>query len=179
MSEIRLHPEKGVNPRLTVCRACGKDVGLVLLGAHDYVTTCPSCNKKLIGGGKCPKCHVMGVNKVRLPGGLSLPIELCDDCQKKHEEAVVAVKDGGIFWRCTDCGSEGAIRKNAPLAQEVRTKMGIEPPGLCGIEFNKNERCPVCSKDAIAAEVVEEEEKEKEDEHKLSEGDAVSKPDVQ
>lgn len=179
MSEIRLHPEKGVNPRLTVCRACGKDVGLVLLGAHDYVTTCPSCNKKLIGGGKCPKCHVMGVNKVRLPGGLSLPIELCDDCQKKHEETVAAVKDGGIFWRCTDCGSEGAIRKNAPLAQEVRTKMGIEPPGLCGIEFNKNERCPVCSKDAIAAEVVEEEEKEKEDEHKLSEGDAVSKPDVQ
>jgi len=38
MGSIRLHPEKGVNPRLGCCMRCGKDVnGLVLIGTREMV----------------------------------------------------------------------------------------------------------------------------------------------
>jgi hypothetical protein len=33
MSSIRLHPEHGVNPTVTVCFFCNKDTGVALLGA--------------------------------------------------------------------------------------------------------------------------------------------------
>ena len=100
MGSIELHSKKGVNPRVTVCRNCGKDVGIVLLGWREFITTCPSCHMALIGGGKCPKCKVSGVNRREIPDHETLPIELCDDCQKKEEAAAEVVRQGGIFWRC-------------------------------------------------------------------------------
>ena len=38
MSRIILHPEKGINPRLTVCTVCGEDAEeLILVGIPDKV----------------------------------------------------------------------------------------------------------------------------------------------
>jgi len=69
-----------------------------------------------------------------LPGGL------CDACK----EQIQIVKDGGVFFKCKDCGANGAIKKDAPLAKAVRKQMGIEAPEPCGVEFTKKD-CPVCS----------------------------------
>lgn len=59
---IRLHKEFGVNPTMPVCVICGKETGeIAMLGAaykgqapmHMIVgmSTCPSCNELLKGGG--------------------------------------------------------------------------------------------------------------------------------
>lgn len=152
---IRLHSEKGVNPRVTQCRLCNKTVGIVLLGSQNHKYTCPECktlhyglpDRGKSGQRECQECK----NRFRsdwkteeIPDNESLPIEICDECQKKEEEVCNAVKAGGIFWRCKDCRSTGAIKAKSPLAKAVRKKMGIKPPEPCGIEFSKDDYCPVC-----------------------------------
>jgi len=67
---------------------------------------------------------------------------LCDACKKLHADAERMVKDGGIYWKCDACHSQGAIPKENPVAVEVRAKLNIQPPKPCGITFPDN--CPVC-----------------------------------
>lgn len=143
---LTLHKEKGVNPRMTTCRQCGKDVGLVLLGVQDFCTTCPRCDVKLIGGGKCPHCNEYGTDRKPIGEHEKIPIEICNDCKKKNEECDEVVKSGGIYWRCVDCGSAGALKACSELAQAVREKLNILAPDPCGIEFSKECNCPVCGK---------------------------------
>ena len=143
---LTLHPTKGVNPRLAHCPQCGKENSdILLLGTRDYYTTCSICKVKLIGGGKCPKCNRHGINRRTLPAG-PLPGSICSDCEAKNKEAEEVVRAGGVFWRCSDCNSGGALR-DCDLARAVREKMNIKPPDPCGVEFDKDD-CPVCSEHA-------------------------------
>jgi len=153
---MKLHPDKGLNPRLTVCTQCGADVGLALLGEHNIKYTCPKCGCVHFGPPdhhKCGKCEEpfsrvwkkeeIGENE-KLPGGL------CDACRKQADLMKEVVAEGGIYWKCTVCGSNGAIKSSSSLCAMVREKMGIAPPAPCGIEFHGAEegRCPVCSEKA-------------------------------
>lgn len=49
---IRLHPEFGVNPSVTQCPACGKDVGVALFGYNKGKEAPRSC----IGDELCDDC---------------------------------------------------------------------------------------------------------------------------
>ena len=145
---VTLHPAKGVNPFLTTCHQCGKDVGLVLLGVKDYIDTCTNCNAPHVGGmegrgcyRKCMKCGEIGTpDRRHLEKDEKLPIEICDDCKKLNEEVKKMVAEGGIHFRCTKCGSAGGIKKDTPLSKLVREKMNI-PTGPCGVELDE---CPQC-----------------------------------
>ena len=69
---IYLHPEKGLNPRLTICEACGGETNaLIMLGINDvkfFEYKCPTCLTKYLlsdeavketvptNGLKCRKC---------------------------------------------------------------------------------------------------------------------------
>jgi hypothetical protein len=142
---VTLHPTKGVNPRLTCCEQCGGEMNdLILLGTRDYYTTCAICDVKLIGGGKCPKCQRPGINKTPLPPG-PLPSGVCASCQEKNKQCEEMVVAGGIYWKCGDCGSMGAVSGDSELSKRVRAQMGIEPPQACGVEFDKD-TCPTCIK---------------------------------
>jgi len=158
--KIYLHPEKGVNPRLTICQWCGGDAPeLVLVGNDDSVYICGNgCGAKLYGGmgrsrQKCPKCGQVGnwqfdhklEEYEKLPGGP------CDKCQKKIDEenermaeARKEVEAGGVFWKCEKCGSEGAIKRTHPICAEVRKKLNTPTPRSCGVAFTPEE-CPVCN----------------------------------
>lgn len=143
---IQLHPKKGLNPRMGVCPWCGKDNGEVMLvGIQDGVYEC--CGTTFYGkpeGGRCPKCHSV-LNRVRtLRESEKIPGGLCDECKARDEATKKAVEEGGIFWKCSKCGSWGAIKKSAPLAGAVRKEMKIAAPAPCGVEFTEME-CPVCS----------------------------------
>ena len=66
---ILLSPKHGVNPSITHCECCGKEIGIALLG-------------KLKGDAEAPKDIAMG---------------FCDDCQKVIDQEglmVIEVKDG-------------------------------------------------------------------------------------
>lgn len=144
---LPLHPEKGVNPRVTCCRNCGKDVGVVLLGAHDGIYKCSDCGQMFIG--PPDRRHPCKINhhSIQRTGKVEehekLPIEVCEECMQKEKECDQVVKEGGVYWKCEDCGSGGAIKASAPLAQAVRKQMNIDPPNPVGVTFTKDD-CPSC-----------------------------------
>ena len=77
-NSIRISPEHGVNPSITVCSFCGKDKGLAMLGKlkgdakapkraiYDY-TPCEECQKKLDTG--------VGIIEVTRTNNQTLPIQ--------------------------------------------------------------------------------------------------------
>jgi hypothetical protein len=67
----------------------------------------------------------------------------CERCVNEMEEMESAVKEGGAFWECVDCGQYGAVKKEHPLAQKVRAELEIEPPELIGVRVS-NADCPMC-----------------------------------
>lgn len=152
---IILDKERGVNPHMTVCPRCGKDgPEIMLLGNSDYLHECSSCGASIVHRkvcSRCPKCSSRDVKRIRRIGeNERISGSLCDECSAKDKECEAAVKEGGVFWRCKDCGSAGALRKDSELAKKVRESAGIKPPDLVGIEFSKEEGCPVCGPNAVA-----------------------------
>lgn len=154
---IRLHPEKGVNPRVIVCVNCGKSTGVAIMGAHDKVWKCLSCGMQHIGGkpeeGKCPCGADNFENKGPLPDGAQIPCDLCDDCAAKETACVEEVKKGGVYWRCTDCHSHGAIKADVTTAKQVREVHGIAAPEPCGVEVTKDD-CPICGESSSEQKTV-------------------------
>ena len=66
---IKLSPKHGVNPSITHCECCGKEIGIAMFG-------------KLKGDEEAPKDVCMG---------------LCDDCQKVIDQQgliIIEVRDG-------------------------------------------------------------------------------------
>jgi hypothetical protein len=149
MSSINLHPEKGVNPKLTYCPRCGgPGRELILIGADEGVYKCSSCEITVFGygHGTCPSCkksHVLKRERMigeheKLPGGL------CEACEKEEAEHKVVVEAGGVYFRCADCGVAGVIKGTSQFAIHARKQLKVEAPKPCGIEFTKKEGCPKC-----------------------------------
>lgn len=60
--------------------------------------------------------------------------DLCDECKEKMDEAQKIVEQGGVYFRCSACGTEGAIRltdSSRELVEYIRGK------GKVGVEFNR------------------------------------------
>lgn len=138
MDNLRLHPKKGLNARVMICPWCGADSGVALLGVHD----------KDKNGNVIPEYgKVLG--------------RLCRHCAKKEQEMNAAVEAGGVFWRCDDCHSAGALLAHHDLAKAVREQYNIFAPKPVGISFTKAD-CPVCGPNKAIVE-------EKENKNKLNE----------
>jgi len=157
---MQLHPEKFLNPYMTVCPQCGEEANeLILVGVHDTVYRCVSCGMKHIGrpkGGACQKCFSGVVEDRKLEDNERLPAsQPCEKCQKLNEAANTMVAAGGIHWKCKKCGSSGAIKADHPYAKDVRKQMGIEPPDPCGIEFDED-TCPLCTKQVDPKDALQE-----------------------
>lgn len=143
-----LHKEHGVNPRLTFCPQCGGEGNeIVMLGADDGIYSCIACDQKHIGRPKNRTCQACGgvvefertvEQHERLPGSI------CDECQERNRVVEEEVVRGGIYWRCADCGSEGAFRAESPISIAVREQTGIAAPDPVGLEMSQEEGCPVC-----------------------------------
>jgi hypothetical protein len=153
MSHVTLHRDKGVNPFLTICRACGKDVGLVLVGVREWVDTCDKCGMKHYGGAdnrECKGCKEHGATFTRrkLEEREKIPIEICDDCRKSEKDfdekleamARKEAPNGAILFRCK-CGNKGLIGGHAEIAKLVREKLNIKPPALCGVDLDECTDC--------------------------------------
>ncbi len=146
---IKLHPKKGLAPHLTFCPRCHKEgQEIVLMGAKNFVSICPSCQGRHFGGsqGKCHFCgdSMYGAQRRELDDFERIPGELCLSCQqeeKKHREIVEA---GGIYWKCK-CGAFGVMTKEYPLAAKVREAANVSAPNPIGLEV---ENCPSCEKKA-------------------------------
>jgi len=138
---ITLDPKLGVNPHLTYCPRCGGDGReLMLIGNRKNKITCPSCGTVNFGSrpsencGKC-KTNLRGGKVDRIEDNERLPGGLCEACEQEVMEHKRLVEEGGVYFKCSECGIEGVIRAEAPLAQEVRKEMNIPAPAPCGVEI--------------------------------------------
>lgn len=144
---ITLHPEKGVNPKMTYCPQCkGEGRSLILLGNQDKLYQC-RCGQNFIGrpDRDCPGCgahwrEVMFLRNIeeheKLPD-----TEPCEACQELNRQTAKMVAEGGVYFRCEKCGSEGAVRPDHPLSIKTREVAGVEPPLACGVKLDE---CPQC-----------------------------------
>jgi hypothetical protein len=148
---MRIHPKKGVNPRMSCCFKCGKDVGIVLLGVHEKKYQCNSCDLMHIGGipknGMCPCGSYSLTDRGKIGEYEKIPSEICPKCEAIDKEMKSIVADGGIYWKCKDCKSDGAIKKDHPICAEVRKELDIPAPKSCGVELSKEKGCPVCNEE--------------------------------
>lgn len=136
----RLSQKHGVAPVLTVCPVCGKDTNeLQLLGA-----SADKVMRKLYEAtdGK------MGSREGYTGSSTQKTIasEPCDECKARQKDADDEVKRGGVYWKCTRCGSTGAIKAEHELSKAVRKQMNIEAPDPCGVDLTG--QCPVCDQQA-------------------------------
>ena len=149
---IRLDPKHGLNPALTYCPRCGGETNELMLLGDARVYQCQTCKQKMIGqhAESCPNGHgkMAYVSHYENEFGKRLPSRsLCDKCEEEVKEHKRIVADGGIYWKCSDCKTEGVIRYNE-LAHDVRMQLRVPPPKPCVIEFSKAD-CPVCGPNPV------------------------------
>jgi len=168
MTSIPISNKHGVNPSVVVCARCGKDTGELVLPGKVNRYSCSNCKTKEIflqhGSDGCPKCGKEAGRLTRMEGDVEMPRKIsmgtiCPDCVEQKE----IVKQGGVYWECKDCKSIGVVRAEAPLAQRVREINKVEPPAPCGIEFTKEDLCPVCGPHAAQYKESLDAQKEKPD----------------
>jgi len=165
MSSIELHPEKGVNPKMTYCTRCGGETSeLILVGRRDYVETCRDCGMACFGGRQPKKEHDKsgcrssgGWEKRPIGENERLPSTgVCSSCETELNEHVEIVAAGGIYFKCEACPATGVIRPSSGLAKKVREahEMSDAVDGVfpsCGVAFD-SKNCPVCGPKANNAE---------------------------
>jgi len=141
-----LHKKDGVNPKTCYCGRCGGESSeLMLIGNRDKKFTCGQCGVVSYGSVKClkPDCNGNTGKKEKIGEYERLPSsEPCDNCQGQIDMVIA----GGIFFKCLDCNTAGAIKPEHPLSINIRKQHKIEAPKPVGIEFTKN-TCPVCRGD--------------------------------
>lgn len=81
---------------------------------------------------KCARCGAKISNASRLASTNSKG--WCHACEEEVKMFDQVVAQGGIFWRCENCGYEGTIRKSE-YTDAVRKVMRISAPKPCGMTF--------------------------------------------
>jgi len=158
MENILLSNEFGLNPVIMSCPRCGRPTNeIALLGkAYDYKCSCGVhiYERKV---GNCPSCNAsnnqwkrMSHKEVEVGRKKIMATHLCDDCKKEITTFKKTVSEGGVYWKCEDCPSNGVIKKNE-FTEMVREKMGLNVPGPkgyppIGVAFTKKD-CPSCGKE--------------------------------
>jgi len=134
---ITLHRKHALAPALTFCTICGKTTNELALLGSKADSVMKQVHEMTEGREGSAKGYTeYGHN--RIPSS-----EPCDECKAKKAAVDEEVKRGGVYWKCTKCGSEGAIKAEHPLSIQVREQMEIEAPSPCGV--NLTGQCPVCN----------------------------------
>lgn len=126
MTSIPLHPERGLNPHLTVCPQCGQDGNeIMLIGSRENVMQCAACKVTIFGhraSEPCPKCKDRGPHSLirKIEEHEKLPGSICDACRKERDEHRREVRAGGVYFKCSDCGVTGVIKGSSDFAKHVR-----------------------------------------------------------
>lgn len=154
--DITLHPELGLNPRLTTCTRCGADSSsIALLGIRNSMYTCETCGCHTVETKPtAARCHVPGCRgrlhyERDLHAGEKLPMGLCDKCEGEDKAFADEVAAGGVYWRCVkEPNHHGVLRAGSSLASAVRKSSGIAT-GPVGVEFTGDD-CPACHPELVA-----------------------------
>lgn len=144
MTNIPLHPKRGLDTHLTYCPRCGGDSNSLIIG-RTTVAHVPDKPHKIItcwtfGKGKEIQAELrrknIDFNTREANEGERLPGDLCKKCEEELTLHRSIVEEGGVYFRCKECGCNGVIKGDSELAKEVRQSSGIEAPNPVGFEFD-------------------------------------------
>jgi len=138
-----------------MCNYCGKilERTIEIKDGENIKHQCPKCGIFIVaetGRKECYKCgtELTEIGKI---DDLEKIGTICQNCQervaKQIKEHSEIVKEGGIYFRCLKCKTNGVIRPHNKLCQEVREKLGAPIPEACGIEIESCYNCedkPCC-----------------------------------
>jgi len=151
---ILLHPERGLNPRLTYCPRCNSNTNeIVLLGAHEGIYECSICKIRIIGkppkiyrGELCPQCKEKSIfTKVANVGEFEkVPGSICAACKQEIANLEKESQKGGVFFKCDTCDTCGIIKHDSEFAINIRSHLN-KPTGPLGVTIPKDQ-CPNCSR---------------------------------
>ena len=150
-TEIPIHPERGIDPHLCCCEACGGEVNGIVLGvlfkgevsngAITYANRGAArrkSNREIEKAGFSVEWSEVTDTLERIPSGL------CDSCEEKqtaeNEAFEAIVKAGGCLFVCKQCGKRGAIRcgdHNRAFIDQAREHLGVAFGDKFGLEFVK------------------------------------------
>lgn len=136
MSNIPLHPERGIDPHLCFCPRCGGEsnslaVGHILKAEHEGQTYYANRGQTR----KVSQQLGATLHWEQVEEGERIPGAVCDACEKELAMQKQVVNEGGIYFQCKECGQRGVIRA-CNFTEKVREHMKIAAPEPCGVEFN-------------------------------------------
>ena len=143
MAKANLHP--------CYCPWCHKSLDKsVDLGGANKVYQCAKCNTNFAGAawpGSCPKCRAPARQQVYVttlePGDPIPGMELCGECADKRAAANQALAEGGVEFRCADCGMTGIAAGTTDFAIKARADMNKPSPEPLAVTITN---CPQCKK---------------------------------
>jgi len=148
MTSIPLSKEGGLEPHLMSCPRCGGDFSGITVGVLREAT---------LSNGQ--KAYYNSGSKAKMEKGLPAPLKVvstrhveegervkanepCDKCMEEINHHADIVKNGGVYFKCLECGCDGVIKKS-PFTDRVRAHTGIDVPNPVGVSFEN------CSEHAL------------------------------
>lgn len=150
---IPLDEEKGLNPIITICPICYEQTEEIALAGNSDIYECNNCHEKIISyPGKKIECKCGNIKTILSPDNFKLLRKFdtekdevysqqpCDKCKKILEEQEEQIKNGGIYFRCKNCGSNGVI-KAGETTSNIRKQLNRKEFEIFGIEYNTCYNC--------------------------------------
>lgn len=148
---VKLDPEKGVNPRGTICPKCRREGPQIMMGVSDHFGICPACKTMNIGlapgESTCRDCSGKLIEVGPIPADALLP-HYCPACAEDIATSKKMVSEGGVIWECRDCHNSGAFGGEHPISLLTRQETNCPSPEPCGVTLDK-QNCPVCERGGL------------------------------
>jgi hypothetical protein len=141
--------QEGFGVSMAVCERCKRPTGDILLLGPTNHFVCNACGAHGLGkrGSICSRC---GSTSLSIVERNAAPPEyvsdgLCEECKAALAHHDALVRQGGVYWKCSHCGSSGVVRPGTLPALVTRHRLGIAAPEPCGMTVP---HCPVYGEEA-------------------------------
>ena len=138
MTNIPISKDGGVEPHMIRCSICKGDNGLSI-----GVMMQAEFQKHII---YCSRGEQSKINKqvkekliwTHVPADQTyITVGVCDKCIQEEKDTFKAeLENGGVYFKCKECGATGMLKGDTQIAQIVREQADVKAPEPCGFEFD-------------------------------------------
>ena len=117
------------------------------IGPLDRVYRCQGCLSQYIGFPVNRLCNcgqrIQSTDEIgEVADFCRIEVSSCIHCQNRVALLYSLVSSGGVYYRCSNCDTEGAFESNSHIASECRRALGV-PFAPCGVIID-GRTCPTC-----------------------------------
>lgn len=133
------------------CSGCGVEIypsRFLSFQSSGTAYICAKCRHWHVGFQTPPPC-CLSCGGSEMSTRSNIP-PLCPACTEKLEEADEIVRQGGVYWSCSGCRSEGILKPEHPLAVKLRSLYQVKPPDPVFLMLENCPHCRECAEEASA-----------------------------